>query len=51
MWILFKEVSRLGFTINKNGIPPNLDKIREFLKANIPKNVTQLKSFLGMFNY
>ena len=45
------EVSYLGFIINKYGILLNHVKIRNLLKANIPENVTQLKSFLGMLNY
>ena len=45
------EVSYLGFIINKDGISPNPDKIRDLLKANIPENVTQLKSFLRMLDY
>ena len=45
------EVSYLGFIIKKYGILLNHVKIRNLLKANIPENVTQLKSFLGMLNY
>ena len=45
------EVSYLGFIINRYGILLNHVKIRNLLKANIPENVTQLKSFLGMLNY
>ena len=44
------EVSYLGFIINKDGISPNPDKIRDLLKANIPENFTHLKSFLEMLN-
>ena len=39
------EISFYGFIINKDGISPNPDKIQGLLKANIPENVTQLKSF------
>ena len=45
------EVSYLDFIINKDGISSNADKIRDSLKAIIPENVTQLKSFLGLLNY
>ena len=45
------EVSYLDFIINKDGISSNADKIRDLLKAIIPENVTQLKSFLGLLNY
>ena len=45
------EVTYLRFIINKCGISPSVKKTRDLLRANIPKNVTQLKSFLGMLNY
>lgn len=45
------EVTYLRFIINKCGISPSVEKTRDLLRANIPKNVIQLKSFLGMLNY
>ena len=45
------EVTYLGFRINKEGITPIPERIQDLLKAPIPKDVTQVKSFLGMLNY
>ena len=45
------EVTYLRFIINKCGISPSVEKTCDLLRANIPKNVIQLKSFLGMLNY
>lgn len=45
------EGTYLRFIINKCGISPSVEKIHDLLRADIPKNVTQLKSFLGMLNY
>ena len=46
-----EEITYLGFTINKDGILPNPEKIRHLLRADIPKNVTQHKSVLRMLKY
>lgn len=45
------EVVFLGFKLDKKGISPVMDKVRQLLDAHAPENVTQLKSFLGMLNY
>ena len=45
------EATYLGFRINKNGVNPLPEKVTDLLKAETPKNTTQLKSFLGMLNY
>ena len=46
-----KEVTYLGFRINEHGVFPVKEKIKDLLNAKSPKDVTQLKSFLGMLNY
>ena len=45
------EVVNLGFKINKNGIFPVKEKIVAIKNAEEPKNVSELKSFLGLLNY
>ena len=48
---MVSDVVYLGFKINKHGVIPLGEKIHPIIKAPIPENVTQLKSFLGMLNY
>lgn len=45
------EVLFLGHKISKQGIMPNPEKIKAIVEAPSPKNVTQLKSFVGLVNY
>ena len=45
------EVVYLGFKINKNKIFPAKEKIVAIKNAEEPKNVSELKSFLGLLNY
>lgn len=46
-----KEVSYLGFVIDKNGIRKNPQKVEAILKAPVPQNASELQSFLGLLNY
>lgn len=46
-----KSVSYLGFVIDKNGLHKSPEKIQAIVDAVPPKNVSQLKSFLGIVNY
>lgn len=49
---LFKDcVEYLGFRIDKNGLHKSESKVNAIINSNCPKNVTELKSFLGMINY
>ena len=45
------EVSYLGFVVNKDGLKPNPLKVRAIADAPSPKDITQLRSFLGMLNF
>ena len=45
------KVCYLGYKINKDGLTPIPEKIDAVLNAPTPKNVTELKAFLGMLNY
>ena len=51
MCCMASEVSYLGFRINKNGVNPLPEKVADLPNAETPKNIMQLKSFLGMLNY
>ena len=45
------EVKYLGFMVTPKGIKPNSDKVDAVLNYPVPRNVTQLRHFLGMSNY
>lgn len=45
------SVTYLGHKITAEGISPVEDKVRAVKEAPSPKNVTELRSFLGMVNY
>eukprot|EP00731_Ephydatia_muelleri_P013921 Em0007g1231a len=44
------SVEYLGYAITASSVRPT-DKVSALLKAPAPKNMTELKSFLGMLNY
>lgn len=46
-----REISYLGYIIDKNGIRKDPSKIDAILQATVPKTVTELQSFLGLINY
>lgn len=48
---LVKSVEYLGHIIDEHGLHPSTTKIRAISEAPEPKNVTELKSFLGLLNY
>jgi len=41
----------LGHMIDKHGVHPTVDKMEAILNAPQPKDISQLKSFLGLINY
>ena len=45
------EVFYLGFKINKNRLFPVKEKLVMIKNAEEPKNVSELKLFLGLLNY
>lgn len=48
----FKEsVKYLGHIISIHGIQPNPEKVKAIVEAPSPKDVSQLKSYLGLINY
>ena len=48
---LLPEVEYLGHIITKDGLKPSDSKLTAVSKAPVPKNVSELKAFLGLVNY
>ena len=48
---LLPSVEYLGYRISGNGIQPTEEKLRAIRDAPIPRDLSQLKSFLGLLNY
>ena len=46
-----EEVDYLGYTINRTGVKPQTKKISKMLAIKEPKNVSELRSFVGLINY
>ena len=46
-----KSVSYLGYIIDAEGLHPTKDKLQAIRDAPSPKNLTQLKSYLGLLSY
>ncbi|GBP64254.1 Transposon Tf2-11 polyprotein [Eumeta japonica] len=46
-----KSIEYLGFVIDKDGLHTSPGKVKAIKEAEPPKNVSQLKSFLGLVNY
>ena len=45
------KLTYLGFRINKDGVLPLPEKVEIIKNVQVPKKVTELKSFLGLINY
>jgi hypothetical protein len=48
---LQQRVEYLGHVIDSDGLHPTPSKIQAILHASVPKNVSELRSFLGMLQY
>ena len=48
---LVKSVTYLGYQIDATGIHPTSEKIRAIKDAPTPRNVTELKSYIGLLSY
>ena len=46
-----KEVVFLGHMVNHEGISIDLEKVKAVLEWSQPKNVTEIRSFLGLVGY
>ena len=49
--LMAPSVTYLGHKIDKDGIRPLAEKVRAVQKAPEPKNVTELKAYLGLLSY
>ena len=49
--LLAPSVTYLGHCIDAQGLHPVEEKVKALQEAPTPKNVTELKSFLGMLSY
>ena len=48
---LLPSVEYLGYKITKEGLHPTTEKVAVVQKVPTPKDVSQLKSFIGFINY
>ena len=48
---MMEEVVYSGQKINRQGIQPIEERVRGITEAPAPKNVTEVRSYLGMINY
>ncbi|XP_038116792.1 uncharacterized protein K02A2.6-like [Culex quinquefasciatus] len=48
---LVKKIAYLGHQVSEKGLSPSEEKVKAIVDAPRPKDVSQLKSFLGMINY
>ena len=48
---LTKAVQYLGYRIDQDGLHPTDDKIKAIREAPAPRNVAELRSYLGLLNY
>ena len=46
-----KRVEYLGHIVSENGIKTNRKKIEAIIKGSQPQTITQMRSFLGFYNY
>ena len=45
------KIQYLGHMISKEGISVDLDKIKAIIDCNVPKDVTDVRSFMGITGY
>ena len=48
---LQQSVEYLGHTVDASGLHPTTAKIKAVVDAPTPKNLSELKSYLGLLNY
>ena len=48
---MLRQIEYLGHVIDEKGLHPTEDKIRAIKEAPTPKNITQLRLFLGILDY
>jgi len=45
------ELKFVGYLVGRNGIKPDLQNVKKIKNAEVPKNTTELRRFLGMTHY
>ena len=50
-YFMLPSVKYLGFKISAEGLQPTAEKIKAVQDAPPPKDISQLKAFLGLVNY
>ena len=45
------QVTYLGHRLDHEGLKPTEDKVNAIMEAPEPRNVTEVKAFLGLLNY
>ena len=45
------QVTYLGHRVDHEGLKPTEDKVNAIMEAPEPRNVTEVKAFLGLLNY
>ena len=46
-----REITLLGHKLSEKGVDPGRDKVEAIVNASQPKDVSQVRSFLGLVNY
>lgn len=46
-----EEVEYLGYTVNKEGIRPTLDRVKAVIDFKKPSNISELRRYLGIINF
>ncbi|KAJ8874002.1 hypothetical protein PR048_024842 [Dryococelus australis] len=47
----YNSLEMLSYVLNADGLPPCKSKIDKLINTKSPQNVTQLESYLGLYNY
>ena len=48
---MVSSVTYLGYTVDSEGLHPTPEKVRAITEAPSPRNITELKSYLGLLSY
>ena len=51
MYVFKETVDFIGHTLSKAGISPQKHKVEAIRKPRAPRNLTELKAYLGLLNY
>ncbi len=48
---MMTKIEYLGHVIDEHGLHPTEDKVKAIQEAPTPKNISELRSFIGILNY